>query len=151
MLLHRVSRALRDPQDELWLSLDLSMAQLKILFALHFHGPTTIGALAERVGVKLPTISVTIDRLEHNGYVERQPSGEDRRVVICQLTPEGTRLIERLREERRARIDQVVTRLSDVEVRRLRESLEPVMQALTELRANSQHVTASSTGGGSSP
>lgn len=147
MLLHRVSRALRDPQDELWLSLDLSMAQLKILFALHFHGPATIGALAERVGVKLPTISVTIDRLERNGYVERQSSGEDRRVVICRLTPEGARLVERLREERRARIDQVVAHLSDVEVRRLRESIEPVMQALAKLRTAGQRATVSSTGG----
>jgi DNA-binding MarR family transcriptional regulator len=112
VLLHRVSRALRDPQDEDWLSLDVSMAQLKVLFSLYYRGPATVGVLAGKMGVTLPTVSATLERLVRAGYVEREDDPEDRRVVINRLTAAGTSLVERLREERRARVDQALRRLT---------------------------------------
>ncbi|MCL4545541.1 MAG: MarR family transcriptional regulator [Chloroflexi bacterium] len=137
-MLQRVSRALRDPQDEAWLAIDLSMAQVKLLFTLHYRGPATVGALAERLGVKLPTVSVTTDRLVRLGYVRRLTDEDDRRVVISQITTEGSRVVERLREERRARIDQIVSRLTPQELLALSESLEPVARILSEMKTSSQ-------------
>ena len=137
-MLQRVSRALRDPQDEAWLVIDLSMAQVKLLFTLHYRGPATVGALAERLGVKLPTVSVTTDRLVRLGYVRRLTDEGDRRVVICEITTEGSRVVERLREERRARIDQIVSRLTPQELLALAASLEPVARILSEMKTSSQ-------------
>ena len=129
-LLHRVSRALRDPQDEDWLSLDVSMAQLKVLFLLHYRGPATVGALANKMGVTLPTVSATLDRLVRAGYVGREDDPDDRRVVINRLTPLGTSLVERLREERRARVDQALHRLTAEQVAVLQEGLAALAEAL---------------------
>ena len=129
-LLHRVSRALRDPQAEAWLTLDLSMAQLKVLFCLFYRGPATVGALAHSLGVKLPTVSATLDRTVKAGYVERVDDPEDRRVVINRLTPAGSALVERLREERRLRVEQALGRLSPREVAILHEGLTALAAAL---------------------
>ena len=129
-LLHRVSRALRDPQDEDWLSLDVSMAQLKVLFFLYYRGPATVGVLAGKMGVTLPTVSATLDRLVRAGYVGREDDPEDRRVVITRVTPEGTALVERLREERRARVDQALSRLTPEQVTVLHEGLSALAGAL---------------------
>jgi DNA-binding MarR family transcriptional regulator len=133
-LLHRVSRALRDPQDEDWLSLDVSMAQLKVLFSLYYRGPATVGALAGKMGVKLPTVSATLERLVRAGYVAREADPEDRRMVINLLTPEGTALVERLREERRARVDQALGRLTAAQIDLLQEGLSALAGALGLLR-----------------
>ena len=129
-LLHRVSRALRDPQDEDWLSLDVSMAQLKVLFSLYYRGPATVGVLAGKMGVTLPTVSATLERLVRAGYVERENDPEDRRVVINQLTAAGTSLVERLREERRARVDQALRRLTPEQIAVLQEGLSALAGAL---------------------
>jgi DNA-binding MarR family transcriptional regulator len=130
VLLHRVSRALRDPQDEDWLSLDVSMAQLKVLFSLYYRGPATVGVLAGKMGVTLPTVSATLERLVRAGYVEREDDPEDRRVVINRLTAEGTSLVERLREERRARVDQALRRLTPEQMGVLQEGLSALAGAL---------------------
>lgn len=129
-LLHRVSRALRDPQDEAWRALDVSMAQLKLLFSLHYRGPATVGELANRMGVKLPTVSTTLERLVRADYVERTHDPDDRRVVINRLTAEGTALVERLREERRVRVEQALARLDEPEIAALHHGLSALAGAL---------------------
>ncbi|MGI8916257.1 MAG: MarR family winged helix-turn-helix transcriptional regulator [Chloroflexota bacterium] len=133
-LLHRVSRALRDPQDEDWLSLDVSMAQLKVLFSLYYRGPATVGVLAGKMGVTLPTVSATLDRLVRAGYVVREDDPDDRRMVINRLTAVGTALVERLREERRARVDQALARLTAPQVTILQEGLQALAGALGLVR-----------------
>jgi DNA-binding MarR family transcriptional regulator len=146
-LLHRVSRALRDPQDEDWLSLDVSMAQLKVLFSLYYRGPATVGVLAGKMGVTLPTVSATLERLVRAGYVEREDDPDDRRVVINRLAPDGTALVERLREERRARVDQALRRLTPEQVQTLKEGLTALAGALGLARP----AVSSETGGGRTP
>lgn len=136
VLLRRISRALRDPQAEDWVTLDLSMAQLKLLFSLYYRGPATVGALAHVHGLKLPTVSTTLERLVRAGYVERTDDPDDRRVVINRLTANGGALVERLREERRLRIDQALDKLAPRDVATLHEGLSALAAALGLNRPN---------------
>ena len=129
-LLHRISRNLRDPRAEAWLALDLSMAQLKVLFVLFYRGPATVGSLAQVLGVKLPTVSATLERLVRSDYVERVHDPDDRRVVINRLTPSGAALVERLREERRIRVEQALSKLSDGDLARLHDGLTALAAAM---------------------
>lgn len=126
VLLRRISRELREPSTQAWLELDLSMAQLKLLFFTFYRGPATVGQIAGALGVTLPSASATIDRLVRSGLLERRSDPSDRRVVINQVTADGSALVERLREERRARLRQGLDRLSSQE-------LQVVAQAMTTL------------------
>jgi len=45
--------------------------------------------LAERLGVTTGTLTVTVDRLEQKGLIERQPHETDRRSYRVVLTPSG--------------------------------------------------------------
>src|SRR5690348_2442545 len=72
-----------------WAQLDLSMAQLKALIALHESGRLTVSALAERLGAKPPATSGLIDRLVQAGLVVRDGDPDDRRRVLLELTPSG--------------------------------------------------------------
>jgi MarR family 2-MHQ and catechol resistance regulon transcriptional repressor len=69
------------------------------LHCLKVHGPVHGGKLSRWLDVTLPTVSGVVDHLERLGYVERNPSPEDRRRVMLVLTPKGARLVERLDRE----------------------------------------------------
>jgi DNA-binding MarR family transcriptional regulator len=103
-------RALRPAQE--WLDLDLTTSQLKVLFVLYADGGASMGQLAGWLGVTLPTVTGIVDRLVEHGLVQRAEIPSDRRVVLSRLTPEGTRAVERLHQAGRARLAELLERLS---------------------------------------
>src|SRR5258706_13822135 len=54
--------------------------------------------LARAVGIEGPTLTRHLDGLEENGIVRRVRDGGDRRAVRVELTPEGERLFQTLRQ-----------------------------------------------------
>ncbi len=50
---------------------------------------SNLSDLAEIQGVSLPTMSNTVTSLEQQGWVKRNRSEQDRRVVMVELTPAG--------------------------------------------------------------
>ena len=51
-----------------------------------------MGRLAETLACHASNITGLVDRLEARGLVRRQPSADDRRVKVLELTPDGSRL-----------------------------------------------------------
>src|SRR5438105_4208842 len=96
----RIMRQLRSTSNEDWTSLSLTRAQLRILAQLRQDGPAAVSQLASQLGVTLPSITATVDRLVQGSLVTREDDPNDRRRVINKLTPAGTALIERLQEGR---------------------------------------------------
>ena len=72
----------------------LTTAQFGILEALHHLGPLSLGELADKLLVTGGNVTYVMDRLEEQGLVRRERSGEDRRVVLAHLTEEGRELID---------------------------------------------------------
>src|SRR6478609_3006301 len=62
------------------------------------NGPETIGRLAEREGVAQPTLTRMVERLEGEGFVSRERSADDARIVVVSLTPAGQRELDELRK-----------------------------------------------------
>jgi DNA-binding MarR family transcriptional regulator len=56
-------------------------------------GPVTVGELASRLGLTLPTVSGVLADLDRAGFVERRPDPGDRRRTIVQITPDKSTLI----------------------------------------------------------
>lgn len=131
--LRRINRLLRATSQEDWTSLSLTRAQLKILVLLRQDGPTTVGHLAAHLGVTLPSITATVDRLVHQGLVSREDDPADRRRVINQLTPGGTALMERLQEGKRARLDLALQQLSPADLDRLAGAFDVLEQAILQV------------------
>lgn len=131
-LVRRVTRLLRQGSQEDWTSLSLSRAQLRILILLQKEGATSVGQLAAHLGVTLPSITATVDRLVQADYVAREGDPHDRRRVINRLTPTGQALLERLQEGRRARLVAALERLSPEELSALRGVMARFEQVLKE-------------------
>jgi DNA-binding MarR family transcriptional regulator len=56
-------------------------------------GPVTVGELASRLGLTLPTVSGVLADLDLAGLVERRPDPADRRRTIVQIVPGQATLI----------------------------------------------------------
>ena len=72
--------------------------------------------MAEWLGVGLPTASGTVERVERHGLVAREHRLDDRRVVECDLTDAGRRLIDEISGTRVEMMRQVLSVLSDEEL-----------------------------------
>ena len=79
-----------------WISIDISTAQLKVIFVLHFGGTHTVNQLADRLHIKQSTASHLVEKLVQAGFVTRVDSTKDRRIIELHLTEQGHALADRL-------------------------------------------------------
>jgi DNA-binding MarR family transcriptional regulator len=111
-----------------WWSLELTMAQVKVLFTLAFEGQATIGKIAETLGVGPPTASHLVDRLVQAGLVERVEQSTDRRYILASLTSQGETMVRRLRQGRIDRLHSWLAQLDEQDVAALRQGLEALIR-----------------------
>src|SRR5437867_2295121 len=71
---------------------ELSPAQCHLLHIMEPERPIPMGRLAEALACDASNVTGLVDRLESRGLLRRQPSAEDRRVKVLELTPAGIRL-----------------------------------------------------------
>ncbi|GAB2643379.1 MarR family transcriptional regulator [Gordonia jinhuaensis] len=108
---------------------EYSTAQASALTVLIDHGPMRMGELAEREGVRMPTISAQVDGLAKMGLVERTPDPSDRRAVLVGLSEHGRQVIESVARYRDEAVRQALEKMPADQV----DALYAAIPALTEL------------------
>lgn len=91
--------------------LGLSPPRLSALSVLVFGGPRSLGALAAAEQVTPPTMTRLVSALEQEGWVVREPSPDDGRVVIVRATEKA---VEGMEAGRRRRVERLLELLSDL-------------------------------------
>jgi len=109
----RLFEALQGRQSSPWLSLDLTMSELKTLLVLASAGSASGGRLAGSIGVGLSTMTGIVDRLREQGLVSRGEDPDDRRVTRVALTGAGRALIAELQQSSRERFRELLARLDE--------------------------------------
>jgi DNA-binding MarR family transcriptional regulator len=107
----------------------LSAARLSALSVLAFAGPQTLGSLARRERVSLPTMSRLADALRRDGLLSRAVDPRDRRAVCLAITEAGRARVERARARRVERLAGELAGISDADLRALESGLA-VLEAL---------------------
>ncbi|HEX8435785.1 MarR family transcriptional regulator [Archangium sp.] len=77
-------------------SYEITPSQLAVLEALLHLGPMSQGELGRKLLRSNPNMTALLDNLERNGWIARERSQEDRRVVVVSLSREGQRVIEKV-------------------------------------------------------
>ena len=108
----------------------LTAPQFGILEALLHLGPLSLGELADKLLVTGGDVTYVMDRLEEQGLVYRDRSGEDRRVVQAKLTPEGQRVISDVFLTHASFIRELASGLEPEEQETLRELLKKLGKGL---------------------
>jgi DNA-binding MarR family transcriptional regulator len=133
--LHAVCRALGEEVTGDWLGLDLSMAQLKVLFVVDREPQATITLLSARLRVGAPAASLLVDKLVRARLAVRSEDQVDRRRVLVGLTPEGAALVARLRLGSRALLETWLGELTPDELEDLARGLAALVRVADRRRA----------------
>ena len=115
-------------RDRAWLSVDLTMPQLKSLIFVTKRNGATSGQIANSLGVGLSTITGVVDRLTEQGMVTRHEDPRDRRVTRVVPSPRGRELVEELLQFRNETISAIVSRLTTEQL----DTVETAFQYLAE-------------------
>ena len=75
-----------------WLSADVTLVQLRLLFVLNSTGPKRMSDLASAMDAAMSTTTGIVDNLVKKEMVAREADPQDRRVVVCRLTKKGEEL-----------------------------------------------------------
>jgi DNA-binding MarR family transcriptional regulator len=122
-LQRRIDRARRQYQLDIWMSLPLTMAQLKCLFFISNQGSTNSKKLAKALGVTPTNITGIIDRLVKQGLVSRTEDAQDRRMLVLKATVKGEGLVTSLRERKRSLFSKALAYMSTDELTALYQGL----------------------------
>ena len=83
----------RESEREMALRLGLNLTDYRALCALAESGPLTSGRLATELGCTAATTTAITNRLELHGYVTRERSKTDRRLVTLSASPDASQRI----------------------------------------------------------
>jgi DNA-binding MarR family transcriptional regulator len=107
----------------------ISLQQYNVLRILRgAHGPLPTMEIAERMVEETPGITRMVNSLERKGLIRREHWRGDRRQVLCQITPAGLKLLEKLDEPVNEFDTKSCGELTD-------EQLDHLIQFLAEVRA----------------
>jgi len=125
-----VERSLRRRFNQAFRS---SLPRYDVLTALaQFPDGLTMGQLASKLMVSKGNITGVVRRLQQNNYVRQSTSAEDRRVQLVTLTPGGRQLWDRMHEEYRSVIGEVLADLSDEDSLALSGKLSQAQEKIDE-------------------
>ena len=82
-----------------------------------------LSELAEQHAVSLPTMSSTVSKLVEAGWIERQRSKQDRRVVMLALTPSGEAVVGEIGEKMVNKLAEHLIHIPTDELTALQEGL----------------------------
>ncbi len=137
----KVTRELLPLTPKETLMLDVTTAQLKVMFTVFLRGPTRVGVLARQLGVSLPTMTATVDRLVRRDMLVRESDPQDGRVVFCRLSQHGQQVLDQLWASARDRTKQMLSVLSVEELHVVERSLEILLKAGQITRESEPNVT----------
>jgi DNA-binding MarR family transcriptional regulator len=124
LLLDRIGRTLRP--------LGVSPAGGLVLGILRDHGTMPPSQLGERLIVSRATVTGLVDSLEGSGFVRRTPHPEDRRSLLVEITPQGLKVLARLRPIIHEAEKAWLSGLSEDELTALIGLLHRVQQSLVD-------------------
>ena len=133
----RTAHVLRRLADAVVEREEITMQQFNVLRILRgARGPLPTMEISERMIEPSPGITRLICTLEQRGFVKREQWPGDRRQVLCQITPAGLRVLERLDEPMNQLDDQTTGTLP-------LEQVEALLEILGEIRVNAEKNSAS--------
>lgn len=108
----------------------VTLAQCHVLTEVCGTPGTSLGELADRLGLDKSTVSRTVEALVARGLLDRQPRRENRRCVTLLPTPSGEGLGAELEAMRRRLYGDLLDRVPEARRTQVLEGLDLLAEAL---------------------
>ena len=125
-----ISLAVRTIEDS---TVEVTIAQHRVLVLLAARGDLAIGDIAEGLGVNPSNATRYCDRLQRLGLIARTRSPQDGRVVHVELTTGGRDLVRDVTERRRAEVEKVLAQMTSAESASVLDALRAFNRAAGEI------------------
>lgn len=102
---------------------DITINDMHVIEAIETGEPRPSSVVAKKLSVTMGTLTKSIDRLTRNGYVLRERSEEDKRLVLLSLTEKGKRAYEHHQNFHKEMIKAALVQFDEQETKILLESL----------------------------
>lgn len=134
------NRFILEYKTEMWLSLELTIAQLKSILFIYERGRVKFRELAEALDVTPSVVTGLVDRLLTQNMLERQADADDRRVQWLALTPKAINLIDGIKQQTNDKVVHILKSMNTEDLRKLIEGFSAFIKAAEpylETRKNS--------------
>lgn len=101
-------------------SKNMNLNQFKVLFILDNSGSQKVSDLAQALGISSAAVTGITDQLVSEEYVEKQRCEMDRRIVYINITEEGKKKTNRIREIQKETLQTYFNVLPDDEIHHLK-------------------------------
>ena len=106
---------------------DITNNDMHVIEAVGIGKPQSMSAVARILSVTVGTLTIAMNNLVKKGYVSRERSSEDRRVVLVSLTDKGRKAHDHHKRFHQEMIHAMIDGLSEKET-------ETLVTAMTHLR-----------------
>lgn len=103
---------------------DITNNDMHIIEAIGIEEPRNMSAIAHKMAVTVSTLTTNMNGLEKKGYIRRERSLEDKRVVYVLLTEKGKKAFYHHRDFHKKMIKAIVKDLTDDEMELLYRCLQ---------------------------
>lgn len=102
---------------EEWINLDFSFSKSEIfaMLLVDRNGEVIMSQMSSYINIPMSTATGIVDRLVKNGFMKRERSESDRRIVTIRLTDRGKEIVESLKNFIMERINAVNENLTEDE------------------------------------
>jgi DNA-binding MarR family transcriptional regulator len=130
---HNLFHKFNPSRDRAFLTVDLTMPQLKALICVSKNNGATSGEIASNLGVGLSTVTGIVDRLIEQGLVTRREDPKDRRITRVLATAQGDRLVTDLLRYRTEMISDILAHLDTEQLRVVEQAFGYLLQAVEDM------------------
>ena len=103
---------------------DISNNDMHIIEAIGIEAPRNMSVIAQKLHVTVSTLTINMNGLEKKGYICRERSQKDKRVVYVTLTDNGRKAFYHHRDFHKKMIKAIVRDLNEQEMEILYRCLE---------------------------
>lgn len=116
---------------------DITNNDMHIIEAIGIEEPRRMSDIAKRLDVTMGTLTTNMNSLEDKGYIVRERSKTDKRVVLVVLTPKGKKAFYHHRDFHKNMIKAIVKDLDEDEMKVMIKCLLNLNEFLESMRKNS--------------
>lgn len=123
-LLRHMAFIIKKRGRDILVDFGITSPQFNALLTLKDHPSITMGELCEKLFLACSTATDLIDRMEKNGFLERNRDAQDRRVIRLSISEKGKQVISEVIVARRRYVASILEKLTEEETEQLGNSLD---------------------------
>ena len=104
----------------------------RILYDIYTNSPCTAASVARRLHISKSHMSGIVKEYEKEGYIHREESEDDARILLLYLTDKGETYIKNFMSSASSSVAKKITALNEIDRQKLMDAFSTIMNILKQ-------------------